>query len=1036
MKKKAYQLVFRRGLRKTKSRFLSIFVIVFLGAAFFAGLRNTPITMQKSMDAYLKQHEYGDLNLISSFGFTQTDIDKIAAIEGVSRIEGAYRTDVVLKQEDLKKEVNVIAHGQTQKFYAPDIIEGRNIENDGECLIDARLEDLDLLDKTITIQNDTGELNLKVVGIIHDSRYISNIQRGTNSYTNAENEGFIIARNNDIQTLAIPSELGDLRNHENIYNEIVVGYEASQTIGYFDGQYDDVTRTVKANITDMLQNDLVKTKKEIVGRYEEELSGPLKEYEDGLEEYNRNKEEFTKTINNAKIQLLEGKIAIIENKKQLLDAQNQLNEQTATAGEEIDSLNQKIKQYQEEINAIPKVDVTLPDEPVAPDSPPQDQIEGSWDQINQEANKSLEELKDKVNVMSDDLQTKLDGIKQLINANVELTKANNELEQASLEVQKQEAALENTEIDTTRQLEEAKAQLDDAKIQIDEAQQKIKDIPDGVLYSLTKNENAGVVSYQNDTQAMDALSKVFPLMFFLVAALVSLTTMTRMVEEQRLQNGTLRALGYSKKDVMLLYIKYVLLATFFASILGIAFGTVFFTNIIYYLYTSLLYQVNAAIHIHLTPYIIPLTLFISVIITLAVTAYVIYDELNSNPAVLLRPKPPKLGKRIFLEKINVIWKRLNFNQKVTVRNMFRYKKRFFMSIAGIAGCSALIVTGFGIKNSIKQIIPLQFNEVWNFDGSVSLDDEIDSDNLTEVVNNVSAQYNVAEAMAISEKSTAITSSKHAKELNGTFRVLSERYNDLVHYYDDDLNELPLEDDGVILSKKTAELLKVKSGEEITLTIHDQPYSVTVSNICENYYGHYVYMSKTMYEDLTKETLSYNQILFRMKDNNTELEDPLATVLKEQEHVKSVQFISTASENFNTMIKSIDIVVVIIIVVAAILAFVVLYNLTNINIQERMNEIATIKVLGFYPKEVYDYVFRENILLSGIGAVLGLVFGTLLHQFVIRTVEIDATMFYRSLDLMSYVYALVLTVLFTFIINRIMRKSLDEIDMIESLKSIE
>lgn len=1029
MKKKAYQLVFRRGLRKTKSRFLSIFVIVFLGASFFAGLRNTPITMQKSMDAYLKQHEYGDLNLISSFGFTQADMDKIGAIEGVSKIEGTYRTDSVLKQEDLKKEVNVILHGQTQKFYTPDIIEGRDIENDGECLIDARLENLDLLDKTITIKNDTGELNLKVVGIIHDSRYISNIQRGTNTYTNADNEGFVIAKNNEVKTIAIPTELEDLRQHENIYNEIVVGYEDSQTIGYFDSQYDDATRIVKANITDMLQNDLVKTKKEIVGRYEAELSGPLKAYQDGLEEYNRNKDEFTKTVNNAKIQLLEGKITIIENKKQLLDAQSQLNEQTAAAGEEIDSLNQKIKQYQEEINAIPKVDVTLPEEPTDPVVPPQDQI-------NQEANKSLEALKDKVNVMSEELRTTLDGVKQLINANVELTKANNELEKASLEIQKQEAALENTEIDTTRQLEEAKAQLDDAKIQIDEAQQKIKDIPDGVLYSLTKNENAGVVSYQNDTQAMDALSKVFPLMFFLVAALVSLTTMTRMVEEQRLQNGTLRALGYSKKDVMLLYIRYVLLATFFASLLGIAFGTVFFTNIIYYLYTSLLYQVNAAIHIHLTAFIIPLTLFISVIITLAVTAYVIYDELNSEPAVLLRPKPPKLGKRIFLEKINVIWKRLNFNQKVTVRNMFRYKKRFFMSIAGIAGCSALIVTGFGIKNSIKQIIPLQFSEVWNYDGSVSLDDEIDSEHLTAIVNNVNAQYNVAEAMAISEKATAITSSKHAKELNGTFRVLSERYNDLVHYYDDDLNKLPLEDDGVIISKKAAELLKVKAGEEITLTIHDQSYSVTVSNICENYYGHFVYMSKTMYEDLTKETLSYNQILFRMKDNNTELEDPLAAVLKEQEHVKSVQFMSSASDNFNTMIKSIDIVVVIIIVVAAILAFVVLYNLTNINIQERMNEIATIKVLGFYPKEVYDYVFRENILLSGIGAVLGLVFGTMLHQFVIRTVEIDATMFYRSLNLMSYVYALVLTILFTFIINRIMRRSLDEIDMIESLKSIE
>ena len=1036
MKKNAYKLVFRRGLRKTKSRFLSIFVIVFLGASFFAGLRNTPITMRESMDAYLKQHQYGDLNLISSFGFIQEDITKISGIEGVSKVEGAYRSDAVLKEESLKKEVNVIVHGEMEQFYTPDIVEGRNIENAGECLIDYTLKNLDLLDKTITIENDTGSLNLKVVGLIHDSRYISNVQRGSNTYSNANNDGFVIARNDDVKSIAVPSELSDLRDNKNVYNEIVVGYDISSSIGYFDSDYDDKTRKIKANITDMLQNDLVNTKNEIVSRYEDELSGPLKEYEDGLAEYNRNKDEFTKVINEGKIQLLEGKIAIIENKHKLLEAQNLLNDQTALVTNEIDALNQKIKEYQDEINSIPNIDVDTPELPSNPVVPPQDEIENVVDKINDEASEALKVIKDKINTMSDELQGTLLGIEQLISANVELTKASNELEKASLEVEKQEAMLENAEIDATRQLEEAKVQLDDAKVQIDEAKQKISDIPDGVLFSLTKNENAGVVSYKQDTQAMNALSKVFPLMFFLVAALVSLTTMTRMVEEQRLQNGTMRALGYSKKDVMLLYIQYVLLATFFASLLGIAFGTVFFTNIIYYLYTTLLYEVNAAIQIHLTAHIIPLTLLISVGVTLAVTIYVVYSELNSNPAVLLRPKPPKVGKRIFLEKINVIWKRLSFNQKVTVRNIFRYKKRFFMSVAGIAGCSALIVTGFGIKNSIKQIIPLQFNEVWTFDGSVGLEENLDEEALTHLVNVVNNQYNISEAMPISENITALTSAKHAKEINGTFRVLSERYNNLVHYYGANKKELPLEDDGVILTQKTSELLNVKVGEEITLTIHEQPYNVTVSNICENYYGHYVYMSKTMYEKLTDDALTYNQIIFKMKDNNVELEDSLATVLKSQDGVKSVQFMTNLSDDFNAMIRSIDIVVVIIIVVAAVLAFVVLYNLTNINIQERINEIATIKVLGFYPKEVYDYVFRENILLSLIGAFVGLGFGMLLHQFVIRTVEIDATMFYRSLDAMSYLYAFILTMLFTFVINRIMRKSLDKIDMIESLKSIE
>lgn len=1051
-KRKAYQLVFLRGLKKTKSRFLSIFLIVFIGTSLFAGLRNTPITMQNSMDDYFKSHCFADLTLISTLGFTEDDLSTVANIEGVKTVEGAYRTDVSFASPNINKEYSAILHSKNDDFHDLDILRGRNIENDGECLVDSRLVDDDLLGKTITVKNGSGEVSLEVVGIVNDSRYISDILRGTNTYTQASNDVFIIASESDVKALSIPQELTDLRSDEMLYNEILVAYDIDPSISLYSQEYEDQTKMIQTNISDTMQDRVDQTKENLVQSFEEELVEPRQQYEDGLAEYNKNKAEFTTMVNDAKIQILEGKIEIVNHKKEILEAQSTLNNQTAMLSDEMAGLNAEIEQYQNQINAIPEADISLP-EGTLPDtggegssSLPETTIptEGDLqqganaivDQINQEVNSILNEMKSQVNAISEELQTALNGLQTLLDANIQLNNASYELEKASLEVEQKEAELENLEIETNQQLEEAYAQLEDARIQLEEAESQIDAIPDGMLYTLGKDQNAGYVSFESDSQAMDSLSQIFPLMFFLVAALVSLTTMTRMVEEQRQQSGTLRALGYSKKDVMMFYVYYVLLATFFASMLGIIFGTFFFTNLVYYLYTSLMYCVNAPIRVSMTAHIIPLTLFVSVFVILSVTLIVIYQELNSRPAELMRPKPPKLGKRVLLERINFIWKRLSFNQKVTMRNIFRYKKRFFMSVAGIAGCSALIVTGFGLKNSVAQIIPLQFSEVWTYDGSATLDESDSYDEMNTLVQNIESKANIHEELGIYESATNATSTERAEALSVSYRVISERYNPMIHYYDHNKNELSLDDEGVIISQKTAELLGVGVDDTITITIGSNSYDVMISNICENYYSHYIYMSRIFYENLVGEAPEFNQILFTMKDDDASMEESLSNTLRENSNIVSVTFVSSLSDDFSTMIGSIDIVIVIIIVVAALLAFVVLYNLTNINIQERMNEIATIKVLGFYPKEVYDYVFRENVLLSFIGSIIGLFLGVILHQFVIRTVEIDMTMFYRQVNPSSFVFAIVLTALFTFVINRIMRRNLDRIDMVESLKSIE
>ena len=1022
-KRRSYHLIFRRGIAKTKSRFLSIFLIVFIGAAFFAGLRNTPITMQNSMNHYVKNHHFADLTLLSSLGFDTEDVNFVRNIDGVKNAVGTYRSDGQMTFE--KQDYSIIAHSQNSLFHDTDLVSGRNIEKPGECLVDTRLKHLDLLNKQIEVKTNYGTKTLTVVGFSNDTRYISQLLRGSNTMTHLQNDAYIIMHEDDLKEIATIDELTTFRNEDVLYNEILIAYDIDENINIYSKEYENKTRSIKATISDLMQNRLVNIEEIIYDDFKAKIDEPEAQYLKGLEAYEKGKEEFELTTNNAKIQLLEAKLQIAENKKKVLEASSLLNGQSEQITKEIDTLNEKIETYQKEINDFDIQNQT----PTTPDTPDLPKNED-------EVSASLQALKDKVNQMLSEIQTSISSISQLINANLQLNQANNEIEKAELEVEKNEAILENTIIETNRQLEASKQQLDDAKVQLDQAKASLNELPKGTLYTLTVNENAGLVSFKSDFQAMDALSKIFPLMFFLVAALVSLTTMTRMVEEQRLQSGVLRALGYDKKDIYMLYIKYVILATFFASILGIIFGTQFFTRIIYFLYTTLMYNVHAPIDVTLSKMIIPLTLLISVAVTLFVTLIVIVEELNSYPAILMRPKPPKLGKRIFLEKIPSIWKKLSFNRKVTIRNMFRYKKRFFMSIIGIAGCSALIVTGFGIKNSIKQIIPLQFEKVWTYDGTMNLVENINNDQYDEIINFLTKQNNIKQASLMLSQSTTLNSSNSHENLYASLQVLNDSQTEMIHYYTPSKEVEILDGEGVILSQKASELLNIKAGETLTLTINDTEYSVIVDSICENYYNHYVYMSSLTYEKLTGSKPTYNQVIFEMNENDIDHQNSLENLMKDYEFVDHITYTSSLNDDFNQMIKSIDIVVVIIIIFAALLAFIVLYNLTNINIQERMNEIATIKVLGFYPKEVYQYVFRENTLLSLIGAVLGLVFGKILHYFVISTVEIDATMFYRGLNIMSFVYAFILTMIFSEAINYIMRRSLNKIDMIESLKSVE
>ena len=450
----------------------------------------------------------------------------------------------------------------------------------------------------------------------------------------------------------------------------------------------------------------------------------------------------------------------------------------------------------------------------------------------------------------------------------------------------------------------------------------------------------------------------------------------------------------------------------------------------------MLFQVDAPISIYASTWVLLETVFISVFVILAVTLFVCMSELNLMPAVLMRPKAPKVGKRILLERIHWLWRRLSFNQKVTMRNIFRYKKRFFMSVIGIAGCTALIITGFGVKSSVSQVVDKQYQDVFTYDYLVRLEDSVSTKTAQNYQKDLLNRSEVANVEYVLNKSINILKDK--EDLYGSLIVYQSMDNmkNFVQFRNyQTYKDLVLDDEGVILTAKAAELLGVEDNDTIDIELNETKYSVKVSGITENYFMNYIYMSQTLYESLTLQDLEVNNAFLILQDDRASSQKTLEAYMQDKGY-GNLTNVSSIGEEFDKQVQSVNLVVIILIVCAGALNFIVLYNLTNINIQERKSEIATIKVLGFRRKEVYDYIFRENVLLSVIGSLLGMIFGYFLHKFIILTVELDMTMFVRQLNISSYIYAIIMTLGFTYFINFTMRHVLNKVDMVESLKSIE
>lgn len=620
----------------------------------------------------------------------------------------------------------------------------------------------------------------------------------------------------------------------------------------------------------------------------------------------------------------------------------------------------------------------------------------------------------------------------------ELKKQVSALDAGESEIAENEAKLADARAEYEEGREEAESEIADGEQKIADAEAEIEDIEEPKWYVYDRSTLPEYTGFGDNAERLKAIGQVFPVLFFLVAALISLTSMTRMVEEQRTVIGTMKALGYGKFAIASKYLGYAFIATVGGSVIGVLIGEKVFPYIIVYAY-GILYH-------HITEILIPynwgyaaMASMAAVICTMGATLLSCYKALGAQPAVMMRPPTPKNGRRVFLERIGIIWRHLSFTWKSTIRNLMRYKKRFFMTIFGIGGCMALMLVGFGLRDSIYEIADIQYAEIQTYDGSIYLEDDISDEQRKKLDEFLDGDKDIERFINADMQNITLINGKKERQAYECVLASTDKAGQYVHFRDRKTKEkYELSDNGIVISEKTAKLLDAKVGDVIYIKDEENGNKeVKIEHICENYMGHYIYLTPNYYREVYGQEPEYNSILFAADESYTNNQkEKLGQAVLQEEGTLSVSYMHDIERQLNDMLKSLNLVIVVLIISAGMLAFVVLYNLNNINITERQRELATLKVLGFHDREVAEYVYRENILLTLIGAVVGVILGKALHLFVIQTVEVDAAMFGRIINLPSYLYSLFFTLLFSMLINGIMFFKLKKIDMVESLKSIE
>lgn len=1124
MRKKAMRKEFWMEIRNSYPRFISIFLIVLLGVAFFAGLRSSKPDMELSADRLYDDGNYMDIKVLGTLGLNEGDVEAISAVPGVENAEGAYSADVLYQSED--KQFVLKFMSQPLSINMLTVKEGRLPENNKECIADEAFLAASGRNTGDTIKITSGDGNelsntfaqntYTIVGSATTPHFLSR-SKGNSNIGKGSVDYFIM----------VPADAFSL----DCFTEIYATVDGARELLCYSDAYSDLAEASIDRIKDTVLPDREQSRyNEIRSDADAELEKAKTELADGETEADHKLADAAADLREARKKIDDGQKEIDENEKILADGEAELKDgekKLAEGGNKLNASEQQLKKSEKELKdgtkqyndgkaeydkqkkvydtgaAELKAAAKQLDDTEAKLAASQLQITEGKAGIEQQAAAGLitaeeearlllgldakqtelaagfaqlaagrqeyEKSKAKLGAAAKELdaaEKKLNNsYKKLSTGKAELNQGKSALSEAKAELKKNEKELleakKKTE-DGRKKLEEAKRTLEDGrkeladgnekyeqakadadkeisdgKEKIADAEKEINDIKPAKWYILGRDSIQTYMEYAQDAERIGAIGDIFPLIFFLVAALVCLTTMTRMVEEERTQIGTMKALGYGKWSIAMKYIKYAFLATLSGSIVGGLIGCKLLPAIVLGAY-RIIYE---HMHVTLLPfnlYYIAMAAALATGCVLIATAAACIKELMASPADLMRPAAPKHGKRVFLERLPFIWKHLNFTKKATVRNLFRYKKRFYMTIIGIGGSMALLLVGFGIKDSIFSVVALQYDEIEVYDASL----ELEEDKLPDNQEQIEAALREEPAIAgYKYQSRSAVDAIYGKNKTGVFqKVLDDKENlDQYFHFRDRISKktFSLTDQGVIVTEKMAKTLGIKKGDTITLEDSDnRQVKAPVEAVMENYVYNYVFMTAALYEKLYGEPVQFNEIILDENPEAEESEEELSNNLLAVKGVTGITLNDSMKTWFSDIIGSLNIVVLVLIISAGGLAFVVLYNLNNISINERKRELATIKVLGFYDLEVSEYIYRENIILTILGIILGIFLGTLLHRYVIVTCEINMIMFGRNIFFKSHVYSALITCLFALLINVSMHFKLKKVDMAASLKSVE
>lgn len=1007
--------------------------IVLLGVAFFSGIGATGSDMKLTGDSYFDSLRLMDLRVVSTIGLNDEDISVINGVEDIEFAYGSYSIDATATKYDTTLIMKVhslnLSVPYSLRINNPSIISGRLPERDGEAVVESavlRRLNLEIGDsielssgKLDDIRNKLKSNTFVIVGVIESPYYISR-ERGSSS----------IGRGAVDCYMYIPQ--GNFTSP--LYTEALISVEDTTELNCFSDAYSDLIEEIQQIIEDAGKIQVKKRFSEITGT----MYRALRKNEEDL----FTQAEETQSILDTSEDALNSALAVVEDAlSDLITKQNEIIRRQSALKNDRETAQAGVRTIQNTLETLSSQENTLREQ--------RSELEANKSYVSdyEAASAEIERGLESIKSTRSDLEIQMSSIEYsiiLIDDGInELSKAMNQLlsSMGDLTARRNGIAADISEIQLSRSAFEA--EISDAAAQIREGYSALNNLDEPKWYVLNRDTNPGYAGFSQDSDKIAAIGKVFPLIFFIVAALVCLTTITRLVDERRTEIGTLKSLGYSSYKIIRKYLVYAVTPTLIGGLIGGIIGMKVFPVNIINAY-ALLYTIPKPLTpLNMNYWLIGIIMGVGSTTLAAVSACL--KELRETPSNLMRPRSPKSGQRTFLERIRIFWSALTFTQKVTVRNIFRYKKRFFMTIIGIAGCTALLLTGFGIRDSISDIVDNQYGRVFKYDMITSFSDNARSSDIKKA-ETVLLSDPLIQVSAKMRLKTVDAGSEHTGETSSVSLAVPENHEVmavLVSLQDRRSGKaVTLSDDGVVVTEKFASNLGVKTGDTIYLKDSDENrVYVTITGIAENYFMHYAYMTPSLYERLYRQSPEYNTIYSVISKNFSETESAerqslLAESILDIRGVSNVSFVQSSVNSFRDMMSSLNFVVIILILSAGALAFVVLLNLTNINISERIRELATIMVLGFTDKEVQSYVYRENAVLTVIGSAVGLLLGILLHLYVILSVETEIIMFGRAVKPMSFVFSVILTVAFSLAVNLVSNRKLRSINMVEALKSIE